>query len=71
MKPKYWVWWPEQCEYCQHRQVCENKSKVKDYMKALRQVEDTGIYGTLTWWCDYFILDDEEYWRHNLGECEV
>ena len=58
---KYWIYWPEQCKYCQHIGWCEHKQKVENYIEALKQVEDVGVYGCLSWWCDYFMLDVKKY----------
>ena len=66
---KYWVYYKEQCQYCKNRVNCEYKEKVKKYIKDLENIDSKGIYGTTSFWCDYYVIDEEEYWKHNTGEC--
>ena len=68
---KYWIYWPEQCKYCLNRHDCEYETKVKEYIQLLQDVPDKGCYGSLAWWCDYFITDEKKYLAENPGECCV
>lgn len=68
---KLWVYWPEQCKYCQNRKGCKYTQQVQGYISALQDIDDSGIYGTLSWWCDYFIVDSEKYFLDNPGECQA
>lgn len=53
-----YVYWPEQCDYCLNKNNCpQNKNLVKNYINSLIEVNDTSVYGSLSWWCDYYILD--------------
>ena len=68
---KHWVYWPEQCKYCLNRHNCEYEIRVKEYIQLLRNVSHKGCYGSLSWWCDYYIIDEEKYLAENPGECCV
>lgn len=67
MNNKYWVYWPEQCKYYINRN-CDYKDKVKEYITNLNSVNNLGVYGSLSWWCDYYIFNEEEYLKNSLGE---
>lgn len=66
---KYWVYYKEQCEYCKNRVNCSYKEKVKTYIQELENLDSKGIYGSTSFWCDYYNLDEKEYWKRNIGEC--
>lgn len=68
MRGKYWVYFKEQCKYCLNREKCDYTKKVKKYIENLDALDSSGIYGTTTFWCDYYILDENEYLKYN-GEC--
>ena len=68
LNEKHWIYWPEQCDYCINRNDCQYKDKVKEYIHQLTLVNDRGIYGTLNWKCDYFLLDIAEYEKNNFWE---
>lgn len=70
-KNEPWVYWPEQCKYCINRKKCEYKEFALDYIYSLQEVESSNIYGSLYWWCDYYIIDIEKYNKENPGECEA
>ena len=57
MRGKYWVYFKEQCDYCLNRHNCEYTKKVKKYIENLDALDSKGIYGTTSFWCDYYILD--------------
>ena len=67
MRGKYWVYFKEQCDYCLNRHNCEYTKKVKKYIENLDALDSSGIYGTTTFLCDYYILDEQEYNKN--GEC--
>lgn len=66
---KYWVYYKEQCQYCLNRHNCEYIEKVKNYIEKLEAIDSKGIYGTTAFWCDYYNIDEQEYWNKNNGEC--
>lgn len=68
---KYWIYWKEQCDFCLNRENCEYKEKVKQYMQKIDSLDSKGIYGTTSFWCDYYNLDEDAYWENPIGECNV
>lgn len=68
-----WIYWKEQCEYCKNKEGCEYKNRVQDLIERFSKVESSspGVYGSLSWKCDYFIVDKEEYYKKNEGECAI
>ena len=65
---KHWIYWPDQCKYCQHIGWCKYNQNAQKYIEALKNIEDTGVYGVLSWWCDYFMLDEKKYEAEHPGE---
>lgn len=66
---RYWVYYKEQCNYCSNRDICDYKEKVNQYIKELENLDSRGIYGTTSFWCDYYNLDGDVYWKNHIGEC--
>ena len=66
---KYWVYYKEQCEYCKNCKECQYIEKVQKYLEEIENLDSRGIYGTTSFWCDYYNLDEELYWQKNQGEC--
>ena len=72
-----WVYWKDQCLYCMNREKCEYKNTVIDYIQRLREFEKNyfticcgqNIYGTTDFWCDYYIVDEEEYLKRQPADC--
>ena len=65
------IYWRDQCYHCKNRNNCEYKQKVKKYISDLGQVNDSQIYGSLQWWCDYFICDESTIQEQLRGVVEV
>lgn len=63
-----YVYWVRQCDVCINRRYCEERLDAIKYIADLRKVNDRETFGNLSWWCDYFKLDREEYNKQNLGE---
>ena len=55
------VYWKEQCDYCLNRMYCKYRDSVELLQARLKVVdlETSGCYGTLSFWCDYFKADEE------------
>ena len=64
------VYWRDECKYCQNREYCVYKKHMTELKEALHYMEKSakGIYGRLRFNCDYFLLDEKEYWKDNMGE---
>ena len=39
------------------------------YKTELENLNSRGIYGTTSFWCDYYNLDEDVYWKNHIGEC--
>ena len=65
-----WIYWKEQCRYCKNSADCKYKKKVMKYIEALSSVDSLadGIYGSTKFECDYFVVDEQEYYKHNEAE---
>ena len=65
-----WIYWVDQCKYCKNSNSCGYVEKVKELTDKLIKLEKEtkGVYGEIKFNCDYFIVDEEEYWKHNIGE---
>ena len=55
------VYWKEQCDFCVNRMYCKYRDSVELLQAWLKVVdlETSGCYGTLSFWCDYFKADEE------------
>ena len=65
-----WIYWVEQCKYCKNQNDCSYETKTNFFINQLKQLEQNtkGVYGTLNFKCDYFLMDDEKYMKLNIGE---
>ena len=65
-----WIYWKEECRYCVNRNRCEYKRQMIDFKTALVYMKKSlkGIYGTLKFNCNYFLLDADKYEEENIGE---
>ena len=65
-----WIYWREECSYCINRKNCQYKDKMIEFKNKLHNLEKEtkGIYGSLKFNCDYFMVDEEKYWNDNIGE---
>lgn len=70
-----WIYWPEQCDYCKGYIFSDGKpcckELTKEFFNKLRQIEhhSKGVYGSLSFKCDYFNLDDDKYNNSRYNEC--
>ena len=62
-----YIYWVRQCDFCINRRYCEERLDAIKYIAELKKVDDRGTFGNLTWQCDYFVLDKEEYNKHNIN----
>ena len=65
-----WIYWKEQCLYCKNRINCEYVDNVAKLIENLAITEKSipNTFGTLKWTCDYFIINEKDYWEHQIGE---
>lgn len=64
------IYWRDECKYCKNYENCEYKHRMKNFKEALYYMECSvnGVYGRLRFNCDYFVVDEEKYWKDNIGE---
>ena len=55
------VWWKDQCKYCKNMMFCKYREAVDLMLARLRvvELESSGCYGSLTFWCDYYCEDEQ------------
>ena len=65
------VYWKEQCRYCVNGMFCKYRDAVELLEARLKVVdmETSGCYGTLSFWCDYFKADEDKVKSEQV--CEV
>ena len=68
MSIKYWIYFKDRCDYCLNKGDCKYPEKVKKYIEELDSLDDRGIYGTSSFWCDYYCIDEKKYFKNN-NEC--
>lgn len=68
-----WIYWKDQCKYCQNSTNCNQYDNVQELMEKLSQVDKSvkGAYGTLKWTCDYFYFDEKAYMKEHWKESET
>lgn len=56
------VYWKEQCDYCTNRMFCKYRDSVELLIARLKvvELETSGCYGTLSFWCDYYREDEQK-----------
>lgn len=67
---KPYIYYKEQCDYCKNNNKCEYKRRTQKFIETISGVEffANGVYGSLSFRCDYFDLDQLAYNKANLPE---
>lgn len=67
---KPYVYYKEQCKYCLRKGKCDYKKATQTFVDTISGVEKLakGVYGSLSFKCDYFALDQLAYNRANPPE---
>lgn len=67
-----YIYYKEQCDYCVTKDKCSYEKRTRTFVETIGGLESlsTGIYGSLSFKCDYFVLDQLAYDRDNPPECE-
>ena len=66
-----WIWYKEQCDFCLQRGKCEYEKKTRTFVNTVNGLEHlaNGVYGSISFKCDYFNLDWLVYNKENPPEC--
>jgi len=62
-----WIWYPDQCKVCRGYTFSDGspckKEELMKFISKIRNAEGKtqGIYGSLSFECDYFSVDEEKY----------
>lgn len=46
------------CKICKNNKICKYKEKTEEYIEKIKNIKQEGIYGTITYKCDYYIKDE-------------
>ena len=60
---KPYIYYKEQCNVCTNKGKCEYEKKTRKFIETIGGVEylANGVFGSLSFKCDYFNLDELEY----------
>ena len=64
------VYWKDQCRFCVNSMYCKYRESVELLQARLKvvELETSGCYGTLCFWCDYYRENTE--WLEAVRENE-
>ena len=67
---KPYIYYKEQCKYCLKNGKCDYQKKTQTFLDAINGIEHlaNGVYGSLSFKCDYFDLDHLAYNKDNPPE---
>ena len=67
---KPYIYYKEQCKYCLKNGKCDYQKKTQTFLDAINGIEHlaNGVYGSLSFKCDYFDLDQLAYNKNNPPE---
>ena len=65
-----YIYYKEQCKYCIKNGKCDYQKKTQTFLDAINGIEHlaNGVYGSLSFKCDYFDLDQLAYNKDNPPE---
>ena len=60
---KPYIYYKEQCNLCTNKGKCEYEKKTQKFIETIGGVEylANGVFGSLSFKCDYFNLDELKY----------
>lgn len=70
MNTKY-VHYKEQCDLCINKGKCDYEKRTRKFVETINGVESlsSGVFGSFSFKCDYFDLDQLAYNQKNPPEC--
>lgn len=65
-----YIYYKQQCDYCLRKGKCDHEKKTRTFVNTISGVEalSSGVYGSLSFKCDYFDLDQLAYNKDNPPE---
>lgn len=65
-----YIYYKQQCDYCLRKGKCDHEKKTRTFVNTISGVEalSSGVYGSLSFKCDYFDLDQLAYNKYNPPE---
>ena len=65
-----YIYYKEQCDYCVNKDKCSYEKRTRKFVETIGGLESLaiGVYGALSFRCDYFVLDQLAYDRANTLE---
>jgi len=67
---KPYIYYKQQCDSCLNKGKCDYEKRTRTFVETIGGVErlSNGVFGSLSFKCDYFDLDQLAYNRANLPE---
>lgn len=68
---KPYIYYKEQCDLCTNKGKCEYEKRTRTFVETIGSMDSltSGVYGSLSFKCDYFNLDELAYNKANVPEC--
>lgn len=65
------IYFTEQCDYCVNKGNCDCERQTRKFVETISGVESLtrGVFGSLSFKCDYFNLDHVAYDKANPPTC--
>ena len=65
------IYYKEQCDYCINKGICNYERRTRTFVETISGVESLtrGVFGSLSFKCDYFNLDHVSYDKANPPTC--
>ena len=69
---KVYVYYKEQCDFCTNKGKCDYEKKTRTFVETISGVEhlSNSVFGSLSFKCDYFDLDQLAYDIRHPAESE-
>ena len=60
---KPYIYYKEQCDYCLNKGKCDYEKRTRKFVETISGVDSltSGVFGSLSFECDYFDLDQLAY----------
>lgn len=69
---KPYIYYKEQCDYCINKGKCGYERRTRTFVETISGVTSlaSGVFGSLSFKCDYFALDKLAYNKAYPPECD-